>query len=211
MANESRVHARSGRDNRPSMQARARRTRDAILDVASVQFDQVGYAETSINTIVAGSSLTKGAIYFHFSSKAAIALCLVDTWGHVLQHTIAATSHVETSATERIRVIFSDLARLVVDDRRLRAGMKLTLEPSVDASTSFNRWVDAVGELVELAVVAGELEDLPRNQRLAWNLCSAIAGIVQTSTIAYGEIDLVIHIDDLIAAHLSSVRNSALL
>lgn len=188
------------------MQARALRTRRAILDVASMQFDEIGYAETSVNTIVASGALTKGAIYFHFSSKAAIALCLVENWIDEVQQVISATSGAGLSAADRIRVVFSDFARLITTDTQLRAGMKLTFEPAVDQSLSFTQWIDAVGELVDNAVDAGELGDCPRTQRLAWNLCSGITGAAHASGLTDDDIDLLVRIDDQVAAQLDSLQ-----
>ncbi len=54
-------------------QARAVRTREAIVSVAAQHFDTDGYGASSINTILATGKFTKGAIYFHFPSKEAIA------------------------------------------------------------------------------------------------------------------------------------------
>lgn len=93
-------------DRQPQMQARAHKTRAAILDAAAQQFDVLGYAETSISTIVATGELTKGSIYFHFSSKEAIAKHLIDDWTRTLLETIAA-SDTRTSTPERSRCVCS--------------------------------------------------------------------------------------------------------
>lgn len=204
------VEADQRTDRQPQMQARAHKTRSAILDAAAHQFDVLGYAETSISTIVATGELTKGSIYFHFSSKEAIAQHLIDDWSHSVLQTIAA-SDTAASTPERIRAVFVDIARDVADNTHLRAGMKLTLEPSI-SNAAFAYWIHEVDSLVRTAVTAGELDDHALTRRLALNLCAGAIGAVHAHTGAPEIISLVTRIDDLVVAHVntavSTVRRS---
>jgi len=47
-------------------------TRRALVDVAEQLFTAHGYAGTSLDAIVAGADVTKGALYHHFSGKQAL-------------------------------------------------------------------------------------------------------------------------------------------
>jgi AcrR family transcriptional regulator len=47
-------------------------TRRALVDVAQRLFAQQGYAATSLDAIVAGADVTKGALYHHYSGKQAL-------------------------------------------------------------------------------------------------------------------------------------------
>jgi len=47
-------------------------TRRALVDVATELFTEQGYAGTSLDAIVAGARVTKGALYHHFSGKQAL-------------------------------------------------------------------------------------------------------------------------------------------
>ena len=47
-------------------------TRRALIDVAGDLFTEQGYAGTSLDEIVAGARVTKGALYHHFSGKQAL-------------------------------------------------------------------------------------------------------------------------------------------
>ena len=47
-------------------------TKRALVDVAEELFTESGYAATSLDTIVAGADVTKGALYHHFSGKQAL-------------------------------------------------------------------------------------------------------------------------------------------
>jgi AcrR family transcriptional regulator len=52
---------------------RSRRTRRRLLLAAADLFDEAGYHGASISDILAAAALTKGALYFHFRSKYALA------------------------------------------------------------------------------------------------------------------------------------------
>jgi AcrR family transcriptional regulator len=47
-------------------------TKRALVDVAERLFTEHGYSATSLDAIVAGADVTKGALYHHFSGKQAI-------------------------------------------------------------------------------------------------------------------------------------------
>ena len=47
-------------------------TKRALIDVAEGLFTENGYAATSLDSIVAGAEVTKGALYHHFSGKQAL-------------------------------------------------------------------------------------------------------------------------------------------
>ena len=47
-------------------------TKRALVDVAEGLFTEHGYANTSLDSIVAGARVTKGALYHHFSGKQAL-------------------------------------------------------------------------------------------------------------------------------------------
>lgn len=47
-------------------------TKRALVDVAEKLFTDSGYAATSLDSIVAGADVTKGALYHHFSGKQAL-------------------------------------------------------------------------------------------------------------------------------------------
>lgn len=52
-----------------AQQERAIRTRRLILEAAAAIFDERGYASTTIAEVLERADMTKGALYFHFSSK----------------------------------------------------------------------------------------------------------------------------------------------
>ncbi|MCA1836105.1 MAG: TetR/AcrR family transcriptional regulator, partial [Actinobacteria bacterium] len=65
------------RADRVKPQPRARATRQAILTAAAEHFARNGYHATSLDSVLADSGGTKGALYFHFASKEALARAVV--------------------------------------------------------------------------------------------------------------------------------------
>jgi len=74
----SRSHAEKIRSTLPKVAGVSRRqqysasTKRALVDVATKLFTDQGYAATSLDAIVAGARVTKGALYHHFSGKQAV-------------------------------------------------------------------------------------------------------------------------------------------
>jgi AcrR family transcriptional regulator len=71
----TRSHAEKLLTNLPKVPGASRRqqysssTKRALIEVATRQFTDHGYGGTSLDAIVAGARVTKGALYHHFSGK----------------------------------------------------------------------------------------------------------------------------------------------
>jgi AcrR family transcriptional regulator len=74
----TRAHAEKLLQGLPKVPGTGRRqqfsasTKRALVEVAEQQFTEHGYAGTSLDSIVAGAEVTKGALYHHFSGKQAV-------------------------------------------------------------------------------------------------------------------------------------------
>ena len=83
---------RAGRARRANAD-RSDRSRQAILAAATPVFAERGYAGASLNEIIRASGLTKGGFYFHFKSKLALALAVIEeherSWGEGLMAEVA--------------------------------------------------------------------------------------------------------------------------
>lgn len=190
-----------------AMQDRAIRTREAVIAVAAQQFDIEGYGNATINTILAAGKFARGALYYHFPSKEAIAQQLVADWNLAIdESTHDASEHAAGGAAfDRLTAIFSSLAHKIADDTNLRAGMKLTLEPTIGNGSAFARWVDTVSAIVDTAITEGEIPDTPTAHRLAWNLCAGTIGATHACAFLREDIDLTTRIGDTVAAHIKAV------
>ncbi|MFF2363757.1 ScbR family autoregulator-binding transcription factor [Streptomyces sp. NPDC058122] len=61
-----------------AQQERAVRTRRAVVEAAAAVFAERGYAAATIAEILERADVTKGALYFHFGSKEALARGVID-------------------------------------------------------------------------------------------------------------------------------------
>ena len=183
-------------------QARAIRTRELILAAAAEHFDTHAYTDAGVNPILATGNLTKGAIYFH--SKEAIAQELVTDWIRTVTEVVTSTTEEHVTAAEHLTAIFGSLAQSVADDTKLRAGMKLSVEPALSDAVSFAHWVDAVADIVDAGIKAGEIPDTPTSHRLAWNLCAGTVGAAHAGVALREDIALITRIDDVVSAHIAA-------
>ena len=132
----------------------AEKTRKRILASALALFAKKGYDRTTFNDIAARLGLTKGAVYWHFESKQALLLALLDEMLAKFRRQITALLPPgETS--------FEGLSYPVVADMMVRTAVQIVKDPK---GTAFfllvheqMKWADAS--------MAKVREDLLRNQR----------------------------------------------
>lgn len=62
------------------MHSRAETTRSIVVDAAGAVFAENGYAGASIADITAATKATRGALYFHFTTKADLADAVLSAW-----------------------------------------------------------------------------------------------------------------------------------
>ncbi|KAA2264902.1 TetR/AcrR family transcriptional regulator [Solihabitans fulvus] len=141
-------------------QHRARVTREVILQAAAEEFDRVGYAGAPLSAILERGGLTKGAFYFHFSSKEALAEALVraqdEAWPSVRREWLARRLDPLRTLVGIVNEVVGLLARDVV----LRAGMRLVEEESaapVGLPVPAWDWQRVFEDLLDEAMRCGQL------------------------------------------------------
>ena len=92
----------------PAVTPKGAATRAFLLQIAAELFAERGYAETTMAQLIARSGLTKGAFYFHFSSKEQLALAVIEEkqrqWIDSVVQAISAASCVRPAAGRRLGV-----------------------------------------------------------------------------------------------------------
>lgn len=106
-------------------QRRAQLTRRAIVLAAAEEFDRAGYDATPLSAILRRGEVTKGAFYFHFASKEALALALVEVqhrrWPKLQRSWLSKGMDPLSVAVGMV----NDAARLIDQDVVIRAGTRL--------------------------------------------------------------------------------------
>jgi len=75
------------------------RTRERILDSAQALILDQGFAATSVDAVVTGAGITKGAFFHHFPSKSELALALVERYARLDREHLEAQMARATAAS----------------------------------------------------------------------------------------------------------------
>lgn len=177
-------------------QARAEVTRNAVLSSAARVFETKGYAGASIQDILEEASVTKGALYFHFPSKAALASAIIEQQSN---WRVSNTKPAPLAVQQVIDLSFRFVAALQADPL-VRASIRLTLERNTFMtrdSGPYEDWIAGVLHLVQLARDGGELRPEVDPEVVANVLVSALTGTQLLSEAISGRSDLAERVVDL--------------
>ena len=154
-------------------QERARITRERVLEGAARVFARVGFAGASLSDITAEAGTSKGALYFHFTSKEHIARAIVDHEQNLAKESATTVIAAAASPLEAAMGLCGDFARLVASDPIIRAGVRLTSEAGEfdpPLTSPFEDWFVALEQLFAAAVATGQARadlDVPTFVRFA--------------------------------------------
>lgn len=170
-------------------QDRARQTRHSILSAAAAVFDAKGFDAATISDIIREAATTKGAIYFHFDSKEALAQAIVAEQGTWLTRVPANTGHPLQEVID-ISYAFSAALR---NDPLLRASIRLTVErgtfgePDPDA---YRQWEKVVEQRLQVAKRLGHLQTACSPLKVARTVAGSMTGLQLASEVTSGRKDL---------------------
>lgn len=176
-----------------------------LIDAATAEFAESGYAGTTLDGIAARAGVTKGGVYFHFAGKEELFFAVLDHWRErrrrVLQvpvpgpHGAAIALQAflasylafhfrEPAATHLLRVLATELrgrftARLREDDRQEQRWLRASLR-----------------ELLVTGLRDGSLfADDPA--QAAFVLAAAVTGVLEQWHTAPGDVEAHCHEDEL--------------
>ena len=109
-------------------QDRARRTHALLLDAAAVEFAAHGATAGSLDRVAERTGLTKGALYGHFPSKAALVSELLAQFEAVWRELLHHADTVPGSALAALDRLLLELAQRLGDDPRFSCGMRLIVD-----------------------------------------------------------------------------------
>lgn len=109
---------------RVPQQARARATRRALLAAAGERFAIQGFHGTALNDLLKDGVPTKGALYFHFASKHAVAEALVAELSASWDQVLPAVRRVAGDGLEAL-VLLTDAVIVRLDDPIVRGAGRL--------------------------------------------------------------------------------------
>jgi TetR/AcrR family transcriptional regulator, transcriptional repressor for nem operon len=175
---------------------RAGTTRHRLIAAASRQFAQRPYSMVSLDDILAEAELTKGAMYFHFSSKQALAMAIIDDLNEMSR---AAVSELLAHKMSGLETLIDLVFVLAVQDTQhevARAGVLLLESLEITAAlptTVWQSWIEFVTTLIHKAVTEGDVVDHHDAEDIAKMLVALWVGIRRISDLDQSEH----HLDNL--------------
>lgn len=169
-------------------QDRAERTRNAILDSAAAVFNQRGFAGASLSEILAKAGVTKGALYFHFSSKEELAMALIEEqWKADLPYV-----DVEEVSLQTVIDISHAFAHNIRHNVRVRASNRLVLEANFSRPTPevYERWIGILTDILKKAQERGDLRKEWKPALVADWVSASFIGLQSQSEVFTGMADL---------------------
>ena len=141
---------------------RADTTRDRLIAAASRQFAHRAYGMVILDDILVEAELTKGAMYFHFSSKQALALAIIDD---LTEMSLATVVDLLARKMSGLETLIDLVFRLAVQDTQedvARAGVRLleTLDNTTPVPPAlWQSRMEFVTTLIQRAVTEGDAID----------------------------------------------------
>lgn len=143
-------------------------TRAFLLRTAADVFAANGYVSTTLADLIAASGLTKGAFYFYFRSKSALAVAVLEDAQQRWLRRIADDVGAAGSPAQQLRTLLPAMLALLADEPGAWSITRLTSELSADPEVGpqmrarLNAWVDFVADIVrrgqQVAEVRGDLD-----------------------------------------------------
>jgi AcrR family transcriptional regulator len=166
---------------------RADTTRLQILRAASRQFARKSYSLVSLDDILADAEVTKGAMYFHFRSKHALASAIIE---HRAAEGRASVDQLLARKLSGLETLI-DIAYLVaiedIGDETARAGLNLLESVGRTDGLQANvlgQWVTAFAAIAGKGVRDGDILADRDPEGVARLLVSMYLGLRQTSNLA---------------------------
>lgn len=163
---------------------RADTTRQELLRAAAHQFAQRPYHLVGLDDVLAEAELTKGAMYFHFSSKHALALALIEDQsakyiGATQDLLARKLSGLETLVDVVFLIAIGDISEDIA-----RAGLHLLESVGRIEGLGKNllgQWIQLLGHIVKRAIAEGDLIEDCEPEVVGRLFVSTYLGMRQTS------------------------------
>lgn len=188
-------------------QERAVVTRQQIVMAAAERFDEAGYERASLAEIVDKSGVTKGALYFHFKSKDDLAAVVIEEQHAISMNAVSAILATATPALEQLVMFSHEMAREIVEDPIVRAGIRLTLEASAEEGPPepYLDWIDACEGVFRRAIEEGDVLDTVDPAELARYFVGAFTGVQLVANVLTRRTDLEERLDQMIGFLLPAI------
>lgn len=183
-----------------AQQERAQRTRESVLRAAGESFAEGGFLGTSMADIFARAGVTKGALYFHFTSKEELAFAVIAAGEQIGAGVVQEAMGRDIPPIQKLIDITMRWASLIQTDPIVRANVRLIVEQgtySREMPNSYEPWQEIVESLLTQAQERGELECKVDARTLAEFVVSSFTGAQVVSYALSDHKDLVKRVESM--------------
>src|SRR5262249_47282141 len=161
----------------------------SILQTAAEVFAERGYADTTLSQLIARSGLTKGAFYFHFTSKEQLALAVLEEKQRQWLEFVSQRALAKPAAIDQLRALGPALIKLHREDPSAYSAPRLARDlarmPGLadTVRAQMRGWIDLVAGIISRAQQDGDLPAQLDATALATILVAATDGLKDLSDV----------------------------
>ena len=152
------------------------------LDVAAQAFAEHGYSGISLNDVIRQTGLTKGGFYFHFDSKSALAIAVLDYIRDRTRSQALATASHHPRAVDQIEAIVRAIVASKHEVPSMAALGRIcqevgSAEPQLrDQLGHFEGWFTTTEQLLRAAQEEGSMDPSIDVEQAAWFMVTSFVG-----------------------------------
>ncbi len=145
-----------------ALQARAEATRRRIIDSAVELFAELGYGETGLADVLQHAGVSKGAFYYHFDSKEAVATAIIEQFDAKVGAAFDGEFDADSPALEGLVAATFAVQALMLNDKLTQVGHRLCQaldQVSSAGARVYLGWTDRFVDMVKRVIDSGEMID----------------------------------------------------
>ncbi len=145
-----------------ALQARAEATRRRIIDSAVELFAELGYGETGLADVLQHAGVSKGAFYYHFDSKEAVATAIIEEFDNTAGRVADAEFDADSPTLEGLIAVTYAVQALMHNDKLTQVGHRLCQaldQVSSAGARVYLGWTERFVGMVKKVIEGGEMLD----------------------------------------------------
>ena len=192
-------------------QERAVRTRGQVLDAAAHAFAAKGFPAVTILDVAELTGMTKGAVYFHYPNKEALAVAVAERFYERLPAIADGVRALGLAPLSAVAELLTRTATAFRDDIMIQAGARLQIERSLIKAPlpmPYTGYGNLVSGWLQEARDAGELSAGTDPDVIARVLISAFFGAQHISWVLSDRADLAERVQEILDVVLVPARST---
>ncbi|MBK3643310.1 MULTISPECIES: ScbR family autoregulator-binding transcription factor [Streptomyces] len=182
-------------------QERAGRTRRQLLDAAATAFAAKGFPAVTLQDIADLAEVTKGAVYFHFTNKEAVAVAVTEEFYTQLPAIAESVTARQLPPLDAVAELLLQTAVALRDNPMMQAGARLQIERNLvdaDMPTPFSGFTQLITELLAQAQEEGMVRPTTDIASMARVIVAAFFGSQHISWVQHNREDLTDRVQEII-------------